>query len=121
MRRLSTRQLWIITFILLLIAASRAIRINDFYLDNDEIWSIWQTMGTPGQIISWTSPTEHPTYFLLLDAWKQIAGMDPFVLRYLSLLLCLPGVVFMYRGIRRGHGFTVGLIASLAYYAFAVS
>lgn len=121
MHRLSTRQLWIITLVLLLIAASRAIRINDFHLDNDEIWSIWQTMGTPQQIISWTSPTEHPIYFLLLDAWKQIAGMDPFILRYLSLLLCLPGVVFMYRALRRQHGFTAGLIASLAYYAFAVS
>ncbi|MBI1276815.1 MAG: hypothetical protein GC179_01670 [Anaerolineaceae bacterium] len=121
MRRLSTRQLWIITLVLLFVAASRAIRINDFHLDNDEIWSIWQTMGTPQQIISWTSPTEHPTYFLLLDAWKQIAGIDPFVLRYLSLLLCLPGVAFMYRALNRQHGFTAGLIAALAYYAFAVS
>jgi hypothetical protein len=121
MRRLSTRQLWLLTLILLLIAASRVIRINDFKLYNDEIWSIWQTMGTPQQIINWTSPTEHATYFLVLDAWKQLAGMDPFVLRYLSLLLCLPGVVFMYRAINRQHGYLAGITAALAYYAFAVS
>ncbi len=121
MRRLSTRHLWILTLVVLLITASRAIRINDFHLDNDEIWSIWQTMGTPQQIIQWTSPTENPTYFLLLDGWKNLAGMDPFALRYLSLLICLPGVVFMYRALRRQHGHTAGLIAALAYYAFAVS
>jgi len=121
MRRLSTRQLWILTLLVLLIAASRAIRINDFHLDNDEIWSIWQTMGTPQQIIQWTSPTENATYFLILGAWKEIAGMDPFVLRYLSLLICLPGFIFMYRALRRQHGYTAGIIAALAYYAFAVS
>src|SRR5436190_1767220 len=116
MRRLSTRHLWIITLALLLIAASRAIRINDFYLDNDEIWEIWQTEGTPQQILQWTSPTEHPTYNLLLAEWTHLVGMDPFVLRYLSLLLCLPGVVFMYRALRRRHGHTAGLIAAIAYY-----
>lgn len=121
MRRISTRHLWLVTLLVLLIAASRFIRINDFHLDNDEIWSIWQTMGTPAQILQWTSPTEHPAYFLLLDAWKHLVGMDPFVLRYFSLLLCLPGVVFMYRALRRQHGHTAGVIASLAYYAFAIS
>lgn len=121
MRRISTRHLWLITCLLLLIAASRAVRINDFHLDNDEIWSIWQTMGTPQQIVQWTSPTESPAYFLLLDAWKHLAGIDPFVLRYFSLLLCLPGFVFMYRAVRRQHGHVAGLVASLAYYAFAIS
>ena len=121
MRRISTRQFWLLTALIFLIAASRAIRINDFHLDNDEIWAIWQTMGTPQQIIQWTSPTEHPTYFLLLDAWRQIAGMDPFVLRYLSLLLSLFALAFMYRAIRRRHGHNAGVIAALAYSVFAIS
>ncbi len=121
MRRISTRQFWLLTALIFLIATSRAIRINDFHLDNDEIWAIWQTIGTPQQVISWTSPTEHPTYFLLLDAWRQIAGMDPFVLRYLSLLLSLFGLAFMYRTVRRQHGHNAGVIAALAYSVFAIS
>lgn len=121
MRRLSTHQVWFLTLLVLLIAASRAIRINGFHLDNDEIWSIWQTFGTPRQIIQWTSPTENPGYFLLVRAWTQLAGIDPFVLRYLSLLICLPGFGLMYRAVRRDHGQTAGVIAALLYYAFAIS
>ncbi len=121
MRRISTRQLWILTLVLLLIAASRAIRINDFQLDNDEIWSIWQTMGTPQQIIQWTSPTENPLYFLLLGAWKTVAGFDPFILRYLSLLISLPGTVFMYRAIRRIQGHSAGILAALIYSVLGIN
>jgi len=121
MRHLRLGTFWLLVGLVLVVAASRVIRIHSFSLDNDEIWSIWQTFGTPEQIVQWTSPTEHPLYFLMLGLWKDAAGFDPFVLRYLSLLVSLPGFVFMYRAVRRGHGTAGGVVAALAYYAIAVN
>jgi hypothetical protein len=121
MRSKWIRLIWLMTGLVLLVAASRALRMSGFLLDNDEIWTIWQTFGTPQQIIQWTSANEHPLYFLLLGFWKMLAGFHPDVLRYLSLLLSLPGIAFIYRAVRRTHGNEAGILAALAYSTFSIS
>lgn len=117
---MKSRSLFLLTLLLLVIAASRFIRTADFRMDTDEIWSVWQTFGTPEQIIQWTSPTETPIYFLLLGAWKALVGIHPDMLRYLSLLIALPGAAFMYRALRRMGGENAGILGMLAYAALAV-
>jgi hypothetical protein len=123
-RRWGIRELrvfWLVVALLILIVLSRSIRISGFILDNDEIWSIWQTFGTPQQILVWTSPTENPIYFLLLGYWKDLVGFDPVVLRWLSLLLTLPGAAMSYRLGRRLQGEAVGILLLLAYSGIAIS
>lgn len=115
---LSRRKLFVVTALLLVIAGSRWIRVASFRMDTDEIWAIWQTFGTPTQIVQWTSPTETPVYFLALGAWKDLAGLHPDILRYLSLLIALLGAALMYRAGRRAGG--SGILAMLAYSALAV-
>ncbi len=114
-------RLFVLTGILLLIALSRFAQIGTFYLDNDELWSIFQSSGTPEQIVYWTSPTEYPTYFLLLGAWQGLAGLQPEVLRYLSLLLGLPAAVLLFQAVRRPFGDWAGVLAALAYSALPIS
>lgn len=116
----STRLIFVMTALLLLVAASRIMRIGSFPLDNDEVWTIWQTFGAPDEIIRWTSPTETPLYILLLGAWKSLVGMHPELLRTFSLLLALPGVALMYRAARRDYGAAAGVLAALAYSALAI-
>lgn len=124
LRRLRIRDgrvFWLVIGLLILVVLSRSTRISTFILDNDEIWSIWQTFGTPQQILVWTSPTENPIYFLLLGLWKDLVGFDPVVLRWLSLLLTLPGTAIVFRLGRRLYGDTVGLLALLAYSGIAIN
>src|SRR5260221_14504941 len=82
--------------LLLIVAASRMIRLPGLNPDGDEIWSIWQTFGTPQQILMWTPYDWPPLYYLMLGAWKVIAGFDPVMLRLLSVLGFFPGVTFMF-------------------------
>lgn len=114
------RSIFLLTLLLLVIAASRFIRIADFRMDTDEIWAVWQTFGSAQQIIQWTSPTETPLYFLLLGGWKAVVGIHPDLLRYLSLLIALPGVALIYRALRRIKGENAGILGMLAYAALAV-
>ena len=44
-----SRYIWLFTLVLLLIALSRFTRLDDWALNPDEIWSVWQTFGTPQQ------------------------------------------------------------------------
>ncbi len=108
--------------VLLLLAAAvgRALHLR-LPLDNDEIWTVWQTFGTPEQIIQWTSPTETPLYFLILGGWRELAGFHPVILRWLTLLLALPAAPCLYRAARRLYSDHAGMLAALAYSAPAVS
>jgi hypothetical protein len=116
------RGFWIImTGLLLLIAASRITRLNDHIMNRDEIWSVWQTFGTPEQIILWTPYDWPPLYYLTLGAWRSFAGILPLALRALSALMFPLGAAFMYRVMRRWQGRQVGMIAALAYSALGFS
>ena len=105
--------------LLAIVAASRIPRINGFALDLDEIWNIWQTFGTPQQIIQWTSPNETPFYFLTLGLWKSLVGFDPFAVRALSALSFLVATALLFRAVKRLHNERVALLATLVYSALA--
>jgi len=102
---------------LLLIAASRILRLSEMGMNPDEIWSVWQTFGTPMQIIQWTPNDWPPGYYLTLGAWRAFNGQHPIVLRYLSVLAFLIGSSFLLRVGRRLCGMGAGLLVMLAYAA----
>jgi hypothetical protein len=94
-------------------------RVGGLNPDVDEIWSIWQTFGGPQQIISWTPYDWPPLYFLALGAWKELVGLHPDLLRFLSVLAFLPGVAALYRAALRMFGPGAALLAAIAYAALA--
>jgi hypothetical protein len=109
--------LWFLTLVLLMIAASRIVTLYELELHTDEIWSIWQTFGTPEQIIRWTPYDWPPLYYLLLGGWKELVGIQPYVLRVFSVLAFLPGVAILYRVMRRLRDEKTALIVILVYSA----
>jgi hypothetical protein len=108
-------QLVVFTLLLILIAASRILQIKTLQMDYDDAWSIWQTFGSPAEIIRWTPFDWPPLYFLSLGAWKEIAGIDPFALRYFSILVFLIGVPCLYRAVRRTWNEQSALTSCLVY------
>lgn len=86
-------------------------------MNPDEIWSVWQTFGTPAEIIRWTPYDWPPGYYLALGAWRSVAGSYPAVLRAFSALVFMTGAAFMFRVMRRLRGFEAGVLATLAYAA----
>ncbi len=105
------------TCILLLIASSRILRLNELGMNPDEISSVLQTFGTPSQIIQWTQYDGSPGYFLTLGAWRIFVGQHPIVLRYLSVLSLLIGSSFLFLIMRRLGSMRAALIVMLAYAA----
>lgn len=105
--------------ILLVIAGSRILQLRGLELDLDEIWTIWQTFGSPREIVAWTPYDWPPLHYLALGAWKEVAGITPVATRYFSVLILLPGVAFVYRAFQREHGQAVGLLAMLTYAAMS--
>jgi hypothetical protein len=109
---------WIvITGLLLLVAASRLTRLTDLTMNRDEVWSVWQTFGTPTQIILWTPYDWPPLYYLALAAWRSVASMYPAALRAFSTLMFPLGAVFLFRVMRRWRGQQAGLLVILTYAA----
>ncbi|MFN8451695.1 MAG: glycosyltransferase family 39 protein [Anaerolineae bacterium] len=108
----------LLALVLLLIAASRAFRLDATVTEVtvDEVWSVWQGLGTPDQIIQWTPYDWTPGYYLTLGAWRALVGLHPVALRWLSLLAFVIGAAALYRVARRLRG--DGMIAMLAYAAF---
>ena len=74
------------TITLLLIAASRLLLLADLSFDHDEVWSVWQTFGTPQEIIARTPFDWTPLYYLSVGAWRLLVGMHPVALRMSSVL-----------------------------------
>ncbi|MBN2472889.1 MAG: hypothetical protein JXN59_19360 [Anaerolineae bacterium] len=105
------------TLALLLIAASRILRLGELIdLGNDEIWSIWQALGTPQQIIAWTPYDWPPLYFLLLGAWRALVGLHPEALRYSALLVFMLCSAIVFRLTMRLAGSRpAALLGMLAY------
>ncbi len=105
------------TAVLFLIALSRFVRLSGLIdMASDEIWSIWQTQGTPQQIVQWTPYDWPPLYYLLLGGWRVLVGMHPVALRMLSVLLFLLASAIMYRLMRRlGVPTMAAMLGMLAY------
>jgi hypothetical protein len=85
------------TGLLLLIAASRVLRLGTWELVDDEIWTIWQTFGSAREIIHWTPYDWPPLYYLFIGGWKALAGIHPTIVAYSSVLFFLFGAASMYR------------------------
>jgi hypothetical protein len=102
---------------LLLIAASRLLRLNELPLNPDEIWSVWQTLGTPADILRWTPYDWPPGYYLTLGAWRSLTSLHSQSLRLLSVLAFMLGAAFVFRLLRRWRGPQAGVLGALAYAA----
>lgn len=110
-------RMWLVVgAVLLLIAASRLLRLNELPLNPDEIWSVWQTMGTPAEIVRWTPYDWPPGYYLTLGGWRSLTSLHPPVLRLLSALAFMLGAAFVFRLLRRWRGSqAAGMLGALAY------
>jgi hypothetical protein len=111
-------QKWVIIItLMLLVAASRFTRLDEMAMNPDEVWSAWQTLGTPAQILQWTPYDWPPLYYLTLGAWRGLTGPFPTTLRVLSALVFMIGAAISYRFMRRLRGESAGILAMLAYAA----
>jgi hypothetical protein len=90
-------QIFIPTLLLLIVAASRITRLAGWEMDNDEVWTVWQTFGSPLEIIRWTPYDWPPLHFLLVGLWKELVGIHPTIVSYLSVLIFMVGAASMYR------------------------
>lgn len=81
----------------------------------DEVWSVWQTFGTPADTLRWTPHDWPPLYFLIIGSWKDFAGFEPFTLRVSSLLVSMLGAAFTYRAAYRLGGERAALFTTLVY------
>ncbi|MEL6148375.1 MAG: glycosyltransferase family 39 protein [Chloroflexota bacterium] len=110
------------TLALLLIAASRSVYIRRLLdMTGDEVWSVWQTLGTPQQIIHWTPFDWPPGYYLILGGWWRLTGLHSIPLRYLMLLVFMIGCAAVFRVAVRLFGVRAGLPALLMFGAFGWS
>ncbi|MCC7452244.1 MAG: hypothetical protein IT324_32890 [Anaerolineae bacterium] len=111
----------VITLVLLIIAGSRLVRLRGLDMNSDEIWSVWQTFGTPAQILNWTPYDWPPLYYLSLGAWRTLVGIHPIVLRLFSTLLFLVSAACMYRAWLRLRDQRGAILITLAYAALSYS
>jgi 4-amino-4-deoxy-L-arabinose transferase-like glycosyltransferase len=100
--------------LLLLIFAGRTGRLNTLNMDEDEVWSVWQTFGSPADIINWTPSDWSPLYYLIVGLWKGLVGIHPFALRILSVLPFTLAMAVLYRFTRRVYSAPAGIIAVAA-------
>jgi hypothetical protein len=82
----------ITALILLLIAVSRVGVANRYPMDYDEIWALWQSLGTPAEILRWTPYDWPPLHYQLLGVWQAATGIHPLTARFSSVLIFLIGV-----------------------------
>ena len=101
--------------LLLAIAAARVLRLEDVNLHNDEIWSVWQGFGSWSDVIRWTPYDWPPLYFLMLDLWVELVGLQPLVLRMLSVLCFLIGASCFYHILHKHVDSYAALIGTLIY------
>lgn len=116
---ISAATLALMTLILLVVFASRITRLNGLNLEKDEVWSVWQTLGTAEQTVAWTPYDWSPAYYLLVFVWRALVGIHPFALRVLSILIMLVCTALVYRVGRKFAGERAGPAGSLAALAFA--
>ncbi|MBL8165309.1 MAG: glycosyltransferase family 39 protein [Anaerolineae bacterium] len=103
-RRSSKRLLLPIFLLVLVTAALRIPILTDVPMNWDEVWSIWQSMGSLEQTIRLTPGDWPPTYFIMVNLWQSWAGFTPLVLRALTLFIFLLGIPITYRAVREMTG-----------------
>lgn len=104
------------TFTLLLIAASRLLLLAGLSFDHDEVWSVWQTFGTPQEIVARTPFDWPPLYYLTVGAWRLFVGIHPVALRMSSVLLFLLSAALTYQLARKlFHSERAAWLVMLAY------
>ena len=104
-----------LALLLLAIAAARILRFNGMILHADEIWSIWQGFGSLPDVIRWTPYDWPPLYFILLDIWVELVGIQLVILRALSVFFFLIGASFFFRVVRKDTNQAAAWIATLVY------
>lgn len=105
--------------VLLFLAASRTFRLTELDVNPDEVWAVWQTFGTPTDILRWTPYDWPPGYFLTLGSWRVLTGEQTVTLRFLGTLGFMLGASGLYRAIKRLRGRNAGLLAMLTYGALS--
>src|SRR5512140_3832337 len=93
--------IFLVTSVLLILMAGRilhlGVAVQEFHAD--EVWSVWQLIGSHTDYTrdaNWP-----PLYYVILDGWWRIVGLQPIALRMLSLLIFLIGEACLYRAMRR--------------------
>jgi hypothetical protein len=112
-----TRNWWLLVVLLLLVITSRMIRLSDFDLDAHENYAVFQSNATLTEIIERTPYDWGAASFLVLGAWQTLAGSDPIILRFLSVLLFIVGSASVYIVMRRLAGPQAAPLALLLYAA----
>jgi len=107
----SRRALLAITFLFIVLAASRITRLNTLEMDEDEIWSIWQTLGTTSQVIEWTPYDWSPAPYFTVWTWQKLTGIHPFTLRLLPIYGFMLAMALLYRITSILYDHTAALIA----------
>jgi hypothetical protein len=113
--------LWIMVGLLLLVFISRLPLLHGLEMDTDEVWSVWQTLGTAEDIVRWTPYDWMPTYFLSMGAWRTLVGLEPLALRLSTLFVFLIGTACVYRAARGDRWESFGLLAAVFYAALGYS
>lgn len=108
----------LIALVLVIILASRIPRLPGLEPDVDETWSVWHTIGTPQQIIDWTPYDEPPLSYLIIGAWRGVTGINPVIVRLLSVYIFVLGAAILYLVTRKMKGGVAALLTILAYAAF---
>lgn len=108
-------QIIIPTLLLLIVGASRITLLAEWQMDNDEVWTVWQSLGSPLDIIRWTPYDWPPLHFLLVGMWTDLVGIHPEIVNYLSVLIFLIGVASMYRLVYHIKDHRAALVAGLVY------
>jgi hypothetical protein len=106
-----------LTGLILILTISRIINLSGLELHTDEVWSIWQTFGTPEQIIRWTPYDWPPLYYLILGGWRGFVGIQPIGFQYLSTLFYVLSLALLYRVMRRLRDERAALMIIIAFSA----
>lgn len=120
MKRLNLHaRLWPALIIFLILLLSRISRLLSFQIDGDELWSIWQSIGSLDKVISWIPYDWPPLHYVSVWGWGQLTGIHPFTERLFSLFIFLIGAACMFRAaLRITKSVRGALVATLAYGAF---
>ncbi len=108
----------LLALIFVIIFASRVVRFNSLNLETDEVWSVWQTLGTLSDTIRWTPYDWPPVYYVTVFGWQQLTGINPFTLRVMTAFTMLICGALLYRLAHKLYGREAALFALLSFSAF---